>query len=156
MTTCCFQMFDLNKHVWNVLGWDPNSNLDAALEEYGKVWFGIDLAHDVARGLRAFEANWQGPILENKTIAKTLALWEDIAKRVPDFERNWRAQMYLFRARFDANVQAEARAQRRYEQQQRRLLLFLGLFDGVNSWGLAPLEKTPEVLDIIWPEFGPE
>ena len=108
---------DLNKHVWNVLGWDPNSNLDAALEEYGKVWFGIDLAHDVARGLRAFEANWQGPILENKTIPKTLALWEDIAKRVPDFKRNWRAQMYLFRARFDANVQAEAGAQRRYEQQ---------------------------------------
>ncbi len=108
---------DLNKHVWNVLGWDPGSDLEAALEEYGKVWFGVDLAKDVARGLRAFEANWQGSILDNKSIPKTLEMWEEIAKRVPGFEQNWRAQMYLFRARFDANVQAEARAQKRQQEE---------------------------------------
>ncbi len=108
---------DLNKQVWNILGWDPESDLDAALEEYGKVWFGVDLAHDVALGLRALEANWQGSILDNNSIPKTLAMWETIAKRVPDFQQNWRAQMYLFRARFDANVQAEARAQKRHEDE---------------------------------------
>lgn len=113
---------DLNKHVWNVLGWDPKADLDAALEEYGKVWFGGDLAADVARGMRMFEANWTGRIFENTTIPETLALWEDLAKRVPDFETNWRAQMYLFRARFDANVQAEARAQQRYEKEALRAL----------------------------------
>ena len=91
--------------------------MDAALEEYGKVWFGIDLAEDVASGIRALETNWQQPILKNSTIPKTLALWEDVAKRVTGFEINWRAQMYLFRARFDANVQAEALAQKQYEQQ---------------------------------------
>ena len=42
---------------------------------------------------------------------------QDIAKRVPDFKLNWRAQMYLFRARFDANVQVETRAQQRYEKE---------------------------------------
>ena len=88
-----------------------------ALEEYGKVWFGPALARDVAKGLRMLEANWKGRVLENKGIPKTLAHWEDIAKRVPDFDTNWRAQMYLFRARFDANVQAEARAQQGYEEQ---------------------------------------
>lgn len=108
---------DLNKHVWNVLGWDPQSDMDAALEEYGKVWFGVDLAKDVARGLRALEANWSGPVVDNTAIPRTLAAWEDIANRVSDFEQNWRAQMYLFRARFDANVQEEARAQRNYEAQ---------------------------------------
>lgn len=108
---------DLNKFVWNVLGWDPKTDLDAALREYGKVWFGEAQADDVAKGMRLFEASWQGPILENKSIPKSLALWEDIAKRVPDFETNWRAQMYLFRARFDANVQAETRAQRGYEKE---------------------------------------
>ncbi|MCA9074946.1 MAG: hypothetical protein KDA93_07935 [Planctomycetaceae bacterium] len=108
---------DLNKHVWNVLGWDPDADMDVALEEYGKVWFGDALAKDVAQGLRGLEANWKGPVLENTGIPKTLAMWEDIAKRVPDFEENWRAQMYLFRARFDANVQAEARAQKEYQAQ---------------------------------------
>jgi hypothetical protein len=108
---------DLNKHIWNVLGWDPGADMDVALEEYGKVWFGVDLAKDVAHGIRALEANWHGPVTENKTIPKTLAAWEDIAKRVPDFDNNWRVQMYLFRARFDANVQAEARAQKRYEKE---------------------------------------
>lgn len=108
---------DLNKHVWNVLGWDPKADMDDALEEYGKVWFGPALARDVAKGLRMLEANWKGRVLENEGIPKTLAHWEDIAKRVPDFETNWRAQMYLFRARFDANVQAEARAQQGYEEQ---------------------------------------
>ncbi|MEZ6054532.1 MAG: hypothetical protein R3C02_24620 [Planctomycetaceae bacterium] len=108
---------DLNKHVWNVLGWDPQADMDVALEEYGKVWFGVDLATDVAQGLRALEANWRGPVVDNMGIPQTLTLWEDIAKRVPDFDKNWRAQMYLFRARFDANVQAEARAQKGYETQ---------------------------------------
>jgi hypothetical protein len=106
---------DLNKHVWNVLGWDPKADLDAALREYGKVWFGEALADDVAKGMRLFEEAWQGPILKNKAIPKSLALWESIAKRVPDYETNWRAQMYLFRACFDANVAAETKAQRAYE-----------------------------------------
>ena len=97
---------DLNKHVWNVLGWDPKADMDAALEEYGKVWFGMELAGDVAKGLRMLEANWKGRILENDGIPKTMAIWEDIAKRTPDYATNWRAQMYLFRARYDANVQA--------------------------------------------------
>lgn len=108
---------DLNKHVWNVLGWDPKADMDAALEEYGKVWFGMELAGDVAKGLRMLEANWKGRILENDGIPKTMAIWEDIAKRTPDYTTNWRAQMYLFRARYDANVQAEKRKQQAYEDE---------------------------------------
>ncbi len=108
---------DLNKHVWNVLGWDPDADMDEALREYGKVWFGVDLAQDVAHGMRLFEKSWQGVIFDNDAIGESLALWEDLVKRVPDYDTNWRAQMYLFRARFDANVQAEARAQRGYEEE---------------------------------------
>jgi hypothetical protein len=113
---------DLNKFVWNTLGWDPAADLDAALREYGKVWFGEALADDVAKGMRLFEECWQGPILENKAIPKSLALWEGIAKKVPDWDTNWRAQMYLFRARFDANVQAETKVQRGYENEANAFL----------------------------------
>lgn len=130
---------DLNKQVWNVLGWDPKSDMDGALREYGKVFLGVDLADEVAKGLRMFEANWTGPILENITIPKTLTLWEDIAKRVPDFETNWRAQMYLFRARFDANVQAEARAQQRYEKEA------LGILAQAKRGGVAQAIEAARV-----------
>ena len=108
---------DLNKHIWNVLGWDPDADLDDALLDYGKVFFGDALAKDVAEGLRMLEANWQGPILENDDIAETLEHWESIAERVAQFDTHWRAQMYLLRARHDAYVQSERRAQQGYESQ---------------------------------------
>ena len=119
---------DLNKQLWGALGWDPNADIDSFLKEYGKVWWGPALAEDVARGLALLEKNWKGPILENKSIPDALALWESISERCTDFERNWRAQMYLFRARFDAYVQEKARNETRYEAE-----------------ALAALAKAPEV-----------
>jgi len=119
---------DLNKNLWSSYGWDPSTDLNAFLEEYGKVWWGSALAKDVARGLRLLEENWKGPILGNEAIPESLSLWESIAERCGDFDTNWRAQMYLFRARFDAHVQAKARNESRYETE-----------------ALAALEKAPEV-----------
>ncbi len=108
---------DLNKALWSALGWEPQLDLDTFLKEYGKVWWGEALSDDVARGLAMLEENWKGPILENKVIPKSLALWESIAKQCADFETNWRAQMYLFRARFDAYVQEKARAEGEFERE---------------------------------------
>jgi len=108
---------DLNKMLWSAYGWDPETDLDAFLAEYGNVFFGGTLATEVAQGLRMLERNWHGPILENQGIPATRDHWERIAARVSGFDTHWRAQMYLFRARFDANVQAETRAQRGYEQE---------------------------------------
>ncbi|MCA9444994.1 MAG: hypothetical protein KC964_29675, partial [Candidatus Omnitrophica bacterium] len=76
---------DFNKQLWSALGWDPGTDLDSFLLEYGKVWWGPDLAKDVAKGLSMLEENWIGPILENKTIPQTLELWESIAERSSDF-----------------------------------------------------------------------
>ncbi|GMW00360.1 MAG: hypothetical protein AMXMBFR84_14970 [Candidatus Hydrogenedentota bacterium] len=108
---------DLNKVVWSAYGWDPKTDLDALLIEYGKVWWGPDAAADVARGLKMLEDDWKGPILENTTIPETRALWENISKGRPDFNANWRAQMYLFRARYDEYVQKKAAAEAKYEKE---------------------------------------
>jgi hypothetical protein len=106
---------DLNKQIWNALAWDPDADLDLLLEEYGKLWWGPALASEVAKGMRLLEENWKGPILGNESIPEALLLWESISKRCHDFDSNWRAQMYLFRARYDAYVQAKARAESRFE-----------------------------------------
>ncbi|MEO2046055.1 MAG: glycoside hydrolase family 20 zincin-like fold domain-containing protein [Pirellulales bacterium] len=108
---------DLNKQMWNVLGWDPRTDPNVFLEEYGKLWWGPALAQDVALGLQMLEENWQGPILENETITKSLVLWENVSTHCHDFDSNWRAQMYLLRARYDAFVQKKAQAEQQYEKQ---------------------------------------
>ncbi|MBI4559023.1 MAG: hypothetical protein HY706_15680 [Candidatus Hydrogenedentes bacterium] len=119
---------DFNKVIWSAYGWDPNADLETLLEEYGKIWWGPALAKDVAAGLTFLEENWKGPILDNSAISKALTLWESISQRCPDFKTNWRAQMYLFRARFDAYVQAKARAESQFEEE-----------------ALAALGKAPEI-----------
>ena len=106
---------DFNKQLWSAYGWDRKANMKTFLEEYGKAWWGPALAKDVAEGLSMLENNWEGPVLENTAIPETLALWEEISAQVKNFDTNWRAQMYLFRARFDAYVQAKAQAETQYE-----------------------------------------
>ncbi|NUN95724.1 MAG: hypothetical protein HUU16_06100, partial [Candidatus Omnitrophica bacterium] len=108
---------DLNKVIWNALGWDPAADMPALLREYGKVWWGAELAEDVAQGLEMLEENWRGPILENAAIPESRELWESIAKRTTGFDTHWRAQMYLLRARYDAYVQAKARAEAGFEHE---------------------------------------
>ena len=119
---------DLNKIVWTAYGWDPETDLAQLMEEYGKAWWGEAQAKDVAKGMFMFEENWKGPILENTAIPKSLELWERIAEDCKDFDTNWRAQMYLFRARFDAYVQEKARAEAWFEDE-----------------ALAALAKAPSV-----------
>lgn len=107
---------DLNKFVWSALGWDPDADLNQVLEEYGNVFFGSDQAKDVAQGLLMLEDNWRGPIAENDGIEKTLAHWQRIAEKdAGAVAKNWRLQMYLFRAYYDAYVKAKAKADAAYE-----------------------------------------
>ncbi len=109
---------DLNKFIWSALGWDPDSDIRAVVRDYAKTFFGDDVADAAAKGLFLLEENWRGPIAKNTTIEKTLALWKDIAgKDDAQLEKNWRLQMYLFRAYYDAYVKekdaAETAAERR-------------------------------------------
>lgn len=108
---------DFNKILWSELGWDPGADVGELLEEYGKTWWGPDLAKSVAEGLKGLEENWRGPIEANVGIPKTLEIWEEIAERTSDFENHWRAQMYLQRARYDAYVQKKAEAEKGFEEE---------------------------------------
>jgi len=111
-----------NKVLWSLLGWDRDTEIDVILKEYGKLWWREELSGDVPKGLSMLEKNWQGAIVENETIPKTLALREDITRRCSDFETNWRIQIYLFRARFDAHMQSESLAQGVYQEEAHAIL----------------------------------
>jgi hypothetical protein len=105
---------DVNKIVWTAMGWDPDADLESILTEYGRYFVGDDEGEAVAQGLLALERNWQGPLLENDGIKKTLAHWQAIEKKADT--SNWRLQSALYRAYYDAYIQQGLVAATRQEE----------------------------------------
>ena len=108
---------DVAKFVWSQMAWNPNSDVTELLREYGKVFFGENLADDVAQGLLMLEDNWTGPVAENKTIEKTLAHWQNIARKADDASKNWRLELFCYKAFIDAYIQRKYLAEMRCEAQ---------------------------------------
>lgn len=65
----------------------------------------------------ALEANWQERDSGQQFDSEDTCDVGNHREARAGFQQNWRTQMYLFRARFDANVQAEARAQKHHEDE---------------------------------------
>ncbi len=95
---------DLNKAVWSALAWDPNADLRQIVIEYARVFFGPDVAETAADGIFALERNWEGSLAENGAVDGTLALWQGLETQAPELADNWRWQMCLVRAYYDAYV----------------------------------------------------
>jgi hypothetical protein len=93
---------DANKIVWTRLAWDPDLSERKILTEYANFFFGSPLKEDAADGILALETNWQGPATTNGSIQTTLISWKQMEKQNPSLENNWRWQMYLLRANYDA------------------------------------------------------
>ena len=98
---------DINKTVWSRLSWDPDASLADVLRDYGRYFISERLADDYAQGLFALERNWQGPLLGHDEVYTTLAQFQAMERAAtPRDLQNWRFQMALYRAYFDATVRA--------------------------------------------------
>ena len=103
---------DLNKMLWSALAQDASLSLDDAVLQYARFFFGAPAAAKWAAALKGLEANWKGsPGAANTVIPQTLAQIEslvetDSANCTPAkcTRADWRAQMYLKRAYYDAYV----------------------------------------------------
>ena len=96
----------VNKIIWSVKGWDPEFDTRQALVEHGRYFISDELGDEAAKGLLALEDNWRGPLLTNREVEKTLALWEGMERRAPELASgNWHFQQGLFRACYDAYIQ---------------------------------------------------
>ena len=114
---------DVNKHLWSVLAWDPEADVRGYLVEYGRYFIGPEFGEEIADGLLALEANWEGPLAGNEQVAKTLAHWQALERRAPRLApANWRFQQSLFRAHADAYVQQRLERETRLERQALRAL----------------------------------
>jgi hypothetical protein len=93
---------DVNKVIWTRLAWDPNISERKALVEYANFFFNSAVKEDAADGILALESNWQGPAVTNGSVQTTWMSWRKMEQQYPLLASNWRWQMYLLRANYDA------------------------------------------------------
>jgi hypothetical protein len=93
---------DVNKTVWSALSWDTSTPVRDIMIEYSRVFFGSNVAEGAADGIFALEKNWRGPLVENGAVEGTLLQWQGLENKAPELKSNWRWQMCLVRAYYDA------------------------------------------------------
>ena len=108
---------DVNKVIWLARGWDPNADVRDILIEYTRCFFGPDVAEQAADGILALEKNWEGPLALNGGVDATLALWQQLGARKPDLADNWRWQLCLLRAHYDAYTRHRLLYEQQLEEQ---------------------------------------
>jgi hypothetical protein len=93
---------DVNKIVWSALSWNPQLTVPEILLDYARVYFTPAVAVDARDGILALERNWAGALLPNGSVEDNLLRWQQLETRAPQLAGNWRWQMYLLRANYDA------------------------------------------------------
>lgn len=93
---------DVNKVVWTQRAWAPDRPAADILRDYTRLFFGSVVAERAAEGLASLERNWVGPLRLNDGVDATLALWQALDQQSPALAGNWRWQMALLRAHYDA------------------------------------------------------
>jgi hypothetical protein len=96
---------DVNKFIWSDQDWNPDTPVIETLREYSRLFIHPDFSEDIAQGILALERNWQGPLISNKSVEVTLKQWKDMEKQAPPAVlKNYRFQMGLLRAYYDAYI----------------------------------------------------
>jgi hypothetical protein len=93
---------DVNKTIWSALSWDPRLSVRQILINYSRVYFEPALAEQTTDGILALEQNWYGPLLDHTAVEETLSTWQALESQAPQLKGNWRWQMCLLRAHYDA------------------------------------------------------
>lgn len=134
---------DVNKIVWSVLGWDPKTEPEEILRDYSRYFIGEELAEVFAQGLLALEKNWEGPLLTNSQVRTTLLQFQEMERKAsPQVRLNWRFQMALYRAYYDAYIQARLRYEKHLEERA-----FEELRTAPKIGSLLAMERAEAILD---------
>lgn len=96
---------DVNKIIWSALLWDPDASIDELLRQYSRFFIGAAVEEPFAAGVASLERNWTGPLAENQGVEATLDRFRTLEREGnPKLLLNWRFQMALYRAYYDAVV----------------------------------------------------
>ncbi len=98
---------DVNKMIWDQLGWSANANPVETLRDYSRFFIGPRIGdHNedaFAQGILALEKNWVGPLMINSGVDVTLAQFQQLERAASSEQlNNWRFESALYRAYYDA------------------------------------------------------
>ncbi|MCR5485609.1 MAG: hypothetical protein K6F09_08440, partial [Clostridiales bacterium] len=95
---------DVNKIVWADADFNALVPVRETLLDYARSYMWDIPAEKIADGIMGLEFNWYGAPEDDPCIETTLALFEDIRKKYPSSEKNWRFELLLLRAECDALI----------------------------------------------------
>jgi hypothetical protein len=117
---------DVNKTIWSALSWNPKQSVRDILIDYARIYFSPAVAEDAADGLLALEKNWHGTLADNGAVDATLLRWQNLEKAAPQLESNWRWQMCLLRANYDAYIRSRLIYETKLESEANAILASSG------------------------------
>ncbi len=131
---------DLNKFIWSDQDWNPEISEIETLRDYARYFIDADLAEPLAQAFMALEQNIRGPLLTNTDVQNTLQQWKAIEdKSSPTIRNNFRYQMGLIRAYFDAYTQKRLLREAWLEQ---NALEQLGKYQQIGASSAISLSKS--------------
>ncbi|SHM64895.1 hypothetical protein SAMN04488057_102474 [Cyclobacterium lianum] len=141
---------DLNKFVWTDQDWDPDRKVTETVRDYARFFFGSEWTEPVTQGLLAEEANLKGSLLTNNQVPQTLLQWQEMEARASsEMLGNFRFQMGLIRAYFDAYIQQKLLHDTQQEQLARNIL------DLANQMGSRwVIDTAMQILENPWKDPG--
>ncbi|XOV94138.1 MAG: hypothetical protein ACFHWX_05410 [Bacteroidota bacterium] len=114
---------DVNKVIWSQRGWNTNKSVFSILQEYSKFFFSPELETKVADGILGLESNWDGPLVDNGGVEPTLEYWKNLESNYTILKDNWRWQMLVLRAYYDAYVRRRKINETELEKTANQILL---------------------------------
>ena len=137
---------DVNKFIWSGQDWNPETPVIETLREYCRLFIHPDVSEGIAQGMLALERNWQGPLIANKSVEVALKQWKSVENQLPpDVVKNYRFQMGLLRAYYDAYIRERLIHETALESEAREALR-----DAAIITSREKLEAAQSVLDQTW------
>ncbi len=133
---------DVNKFVWSDLDWNPNTPVIETLRDYARLFISSDFADDIAQGILALERNWAGKLISNPNVEVTLQQWTTMEKVVSEEVKiNYRFQMCLLLAYYNAYVKERLLFEKNLERQAREILR-----QAENIGSKAAMQQAADIL----------
>ena len=138
---------DVNKTIWSALSWDPSGHVRDILVEYSRVFFGSKQAEPGADGILMLEQNWRGSLVTNPGAEATQMFWKGLQSHAPHLASNWRWQMCLLRANYDAFVRQRLLLETGWEKAANQALASASVLGSEAS-----MRRAREALAANYPE----
>lgn len=137
---------DVNKFIWSGLDWDPETSVIETLREYCRLFVYPDASENITQGILALERNWQGPLIANKSVDVTLKQWKSMEKQFPpDIVKNYRFQMGLLRAYYDAYIRERLIHETALESEAKEALRY-----AAKITSLEKIKAAETILNQTW------